>query len=323
MADVDKIVEDVGKINGVHVDGTARDDAALYEIAPGLLLVATVDFGTPISSNAATWGRIAALNALSDIYAMGARPLVALSVLGWPESVEKSTVVELTQSAAATLAEASATLVGGHTIVSEDPLFGLAVIGIVRPPEAMLIRNARPGQLLILTKPLGSGVVVAAAKAGLAGQESILAAEEVMSQSNRIAAEIAVAAGVRAATDVTGYGLVGHLHNMLTASGSAAVINLARIPILDAAIPLLEDQGIVPNSAERTYFELEAAIHWGTSSWASRFTLCDPQTSGGLLLSASPEAADRFCASCAEQQQYAAVIGEVVSGQAGSIYVQA
>nr|WP_301272117.1 selenide, water dikinase SelD [Streptomyces asoensis] len=323
MSAVDDMVGTLNSTRRVHTDGRSRDDAALYEIAPDRLLAVTVDFGTPVSADAATWGRIAALNALSDIFAMGATPLVALSVLGWPEGVGKAQMVALTRSAVDALSEASAVLLGGHTITSSMPLFGLAVVGTARPGEVMLIRNAQPGQLLILTKPLGTGIVMAAVKAGVVGPETASAAEAVMASSNRTSAELAVSAGVRAATDVTGYGLTGHLHNMLSASGHAADIDLYRVPALPAAERLLEEHGVVPNSAERNYFELEKEIDWGRTPLAMRFLMSDPQTSGGLLLAAAPEVAARFLEACSKARQFAAVIGTVTSGRPGAVRVRA
>ena len=164
----------------VLLDGTDRDDAALYEIAPGFLLAATVDFGTPVSSDLATWGRIAAQNALSDIFAMGARPLLGLSVLALPQGLGVTAMTELTTAAVGTLAEASTPLVGGHTIQSEVPLFGLCLIGQVSADRVMLVRNAQPGDVLVLTKSLGTGIVTAARKAGIAPAAMAKAAEEVM-----------------------------------------------------------------------------------------------------------------------------------------------
>ena len=187
----------------------------------------------------------------------------------------------------------------------------------------MLIRNAQPGHLLILTKPLGTGIVMAAVKAGVVGPETASAAEAVMASSNRTSAELAVSAGVRAATDVTGYGLTGHLHNMLSASGCAADVDLYRVPALPVAERLLEEHGVVPNSAERNYFELEGEIDWGPTPLSRRFLMSDPQTSGGLLVAAAPEVAARFLKACSKARQFAAVIGVVTSGRPGAVRVRA
>ncbi|MEU8755397.1 selenide, water dikinase SelD [Streptomyces chartreusis] len=323
MTAVDEMVGTLNATRRVHTDGRSRDDAALYEIAPDQLLAVTVDFGTPVSSDAATWGRVAALNALSDIFAMGATPILALSVLGWPDDIGKAPMLALTRAAVEALSQASAVLLGGHTIISPTPLFGLAVVGTAKPGDVMLIRNAQPGNLLILTKPLGTGIVLAAVKAGVVGPEAASAAEAVMTSSNQMSAELAISAGVRAATDVTGYGLVGHLHNMLSASGCAAEIDAKRVPALPSADRLLEEHGVVPNSAERTYFELEGEIDWGRTPLSARFLLSDPQTSGGLLLAAAPDVAERFLTACAKERQFAAVIGSVTTGQPGAVLVRA
>ncbi|MFD3623681.1 selenide, water dikinase SelD [Streptomyces sp. NPDC058726] len=322
MSAVDEMVGPHNAVRRVHTDGQSRDDAALYEISKGRLMAVTVDFGTPVSSDPAVWGRIAALNALSDVFAMGATPLVALSILGWPDGVGKASMLALTRSAVEALSEASAVLLGGHTITSSTPLFGLAVVGTANPDEVMLISGARPGNLLILTKSLGTGVIMAAVKAGVAGPEAAAVAETVMASSNQTSSELAVSAGIRAATDVTGYGLTGHLRNMLRSSGHAAEIDLHRVPVLDVAERLLEEHGVVPNSAERNYFELEGEIDWGRTPLSMRFLLSDPQTSGGLLLAAAPEAAVRFLTACSKVGQPAAVIGTVTPGDPGVLRIK-
>jgi selenide,water dikinase len=220
-----------------------------------------------------------------------------------------------------TLAEVEDALVGGHTITSDVPIFGLSVIGTVHPDRVMLISRARPGDVLIMTKPLGTGIIAAAQKAGVASPQSILAAERVMMTSNRRVAELAVQAGINTATDVTGYGLIGHLQNMLKASGCSASIRLRDIPVIPESRDALEQFGMVPNSAERSYFALRDEIEWSDTPVEMRLILSDPQTSGGLLLSAGKNSATTFINKCREQNLFAYAIGEVHDDKPGTISI--
>ncbi|MFI1103846.1 selenide, water dikinase SelD [Streptomyces melanogenes] len=296
------------------VPGTQRDDAALYRLTTDLTLAFSTDFGTPVSQDAEIWGRIAATNAVSDVYAMGAEPFLALGILGWPPELPHETIAQLMRGAVRALAECSTQLAGGHSIASESPVFGLCVIGATQPGHIMLQSNARPGQRLILTKPLGTGIVIAGQKAEVASAEAVSEAESVMLASNRTACRLARDTGIDAATDVTGYGLVGHLRTMLVASGCAATVFPEAVPMLRHAVELAEEHGIVPNSAERTYFALEDRVDWADLSLVRRIALCDPQTSGGLLLSASPDQARTYLARAPEYGVPAVEIGEVTGG---------
>ena len=319
MSGIDNLIG--GHKSQVHSDGTDRDDAALYEIAPGSLLAVTVDFGTPVSSELETWGRIASQNALSDIFAMGAKPLLALSMLAVPQSFSVATMKELTSAAVATLASVSVPLVGGHTVRSEVPLFGLCVVGQVSADRVMLLRNAKPGDLILLTKSLGTGIVIAAKKAGIISADLVLAAEAVMLESNRLAADLATSAGVRAATDVTGFGFTGHLHNMMLASGCAAQINARDIPVIPGVQTLLEEHGVVPNSAERNLFALADSVNWGEVPLSMRLIMTDPQTSGGLLMTVSEDKAETLFKAAESEAQDITVVGRVYDGSPGCIDV--
>ncbi|MFD3442745.1 selenide, water dikinase SelD [Streptomyces sp. NPDC058685] len=322
MTQLDALIGGRRTHTAVKRDGSDRDDAALYEIESGRLLAVTADFGTPVSSDAFVWGRIAAQNALSDVYAMGARPLLALSLLALPRFLGVGVMSDLTAGAVATLAESSTPLVGGHTIVSEVPMFGLCLVGEVATDHALLLSNARPGHVLILTKPLGSGIVTAGRKAGFATPELVRSAEDLMTASNREAAAVAVELGIRAATDVTGFGLIGHLQNMLSASGCAAFVRARSVPVLPGVADLLETHGVVPNSAERNLFALESRTSWSEVGYGTRLILSDPQTSGGLLLSADSSTADAFIEVCALRSIPAAIIGSVTDGSAGTVEVR-
>jgi selenide, water dikinase len=319
MANIDHLISSSGRATNAQSPTNAREDAAFFELSSGTLLASSVDFGTPVSASPSVWGRIAALNAVSDLYAIGATPHFALSIVAWPARLSTDTIADITRSAVEALSECSAILAGGHTITSDVPLFGLAVTGSVDRAKIMLMSNARPGQVLILTKPIGTGIVTAAQKAGLASPDAIRNAEGIMTTSNRVAAELAVAAGIDAATDVTGYGLIGHLNNMLVASRNSAELYATQVPMIDEVLDLVSEHGIVPNSAERVYFGVESDLDWTTVPLEKRLVMCDPQTSGGLLLAASDAAADVFLSSCRGRNQLASVIGRITEGQVGKI----
>ncbi|WP_091040087.1 selenide, water dikinase SelD [Glycomyces harbinensis] len=321
MSTVDGFLSEDAEHRQTVLDGSARDDASLWRISPDEYLALSVDFGTPVSSDPAAWGRIATLNALSDLYATGAKPQIALSVLGWPSRVNMETMSSITAASIATLAENGAVLGGGHTIRSEVPLFGLCVVGRVRANEVMLVDKARPGDVLVLTKPLGTGIITAAQKFGAASDKLISISEGVMSISNSTASEIAVKLGVAAATDVTGYGLIGHLNNLLSKSTVSARISASAIQKIDEAEELLLGDGVVPNSAERNYFAYEKFVDWGTTSFSDRMIMCDPQTSGGLMLAIQEEKSHEFVARCADEGFAAYPIGRVREGEPGMIEV--
>jgi len=304
---------------GVVLDGTDGDDAALYEIEPGRLLAVTTDFGTPVSADAYTWGRIAAENALSDVYAMGARPLLALSMLAVPDTFDVALMQRLTDGALATLSEAGAPLVGGHTVRSSVPFFGLSLVGEVPAGQPMLLRNAHPGDRLVLTKQLGVGVVLAAAKAEVIPPDLLQQAEAEMLRSNRAAAAVATRLGIAAATDVTGFGLIGHLQNMMDASGCSADLWASTVPVLAGVEELLEEHAVVPNSAENNMFVADEYVDWAGARFALRLILCDPQTSGGLLLAVDPSAEREFVDECAAAGVNAVVIGEVHQAREDSV----
>lgn len=307
----------------VLIDSSTRDDAALYNISADTLLAVSVDFGTPVSTDPEVWGAIAALNALSDIFAVGAIPFLALSMVGWPSRMSDATIGLIMKGAVRALADSATQLVGGHTITSDIPLFGLCVIGKARQQDLMLIRNAKPRDRLILTKAIGTGIVTAAQKANLVSAEVIKQSEQVMLASNQLASSIAVELGVAAATDVSGYGLIGHLANMMAASKCSARISLSRIPALPNVTELLTEHGMVPNSAERNYFTLEEQVDWGDTPYAERFLLADPQTSGGLLLSARPSVAEEYLKRCDDNKLLACDIGIVSNDSPKTITILA
>jgi selenide, water dikinase len=269
--------------------GTATfDDAGVYLVAPGVALVQTVDFFTPVVDDAYDWGRIAAANALSDVYAMGGTPLTALQLIGWPRDVIPWEVAgEVVRGGADVMAAAGCTIVGGHSVDDAEPKYGFAVTGLVDPDRVTTNAAARPGDTLVLTKPLGTGVVTTAIKRGACPDELRDRTVEQMVRLNGEAAQAVRAAGARAVTDVTGFGLLGHLHEMLQASDVSAEIDIAAVPVIDGATELLE-AGFFPGGSERN---LKAVAPFVDGSTADLRMLADAQTSGGLLIAAADPSA--------------------------------
>jgi len=272
------------------VGAALADDAAVYQVSPELALVATVDYITPVVDDAYTWGGIAAANALSDVYAMGAQPLFALNVVNFPRDTLPLEILEqVIQGGAAKVAEAGVAILGGHSVDDPEPKYGLVALGTVHP--ARVIRNvgARPGDALILTKPLGMGILTTAIKRGLASETTIGRAVAVMAALNRSASEAMVASGaVHAATDVTGFGLLGHLSEMLGSGNVGARISADRVPVLEEAWDFAR-QEVVPGGTRRNLASVESFLDWSERLEPhQRLVLADAQTSGGLLIAVEP-----------------------------------
>jgi selenide,water dikinase len=295
------------------------DDAAIYRISDDLALVQTVDFFTPIVDDPKDWGRITAANALSDVYAMGGTPLTALQLLSWPRDVLPwSTAADVIDGAVEVLTEAACTLVGGHSIDDSDPKFGFAITGTVHPDRMITNSGARPGDHLILTKALGTGVIATAIKDGVAPASSGKAAVASMQRLNAAASKAALAAGIVAGTDVTGFGLLGHLGELLEASRVSATLDLAMIPILDGAVEIAE-AGHVPGGTKRNYKAVRPVVDFGATPSAVQTVLVDAQTSGGLLLSVPDDAVADLMKSLIEGGDLAADIGRVVESHPGAL----
>ena len=305
------------------VDAGGRDDAAVVRIAEDRALILTTDFFTPIVDDPYAFGQIAAANALSDVYAMGGRPLWCLNLVGWPrEKLPLEVLGEVLRGGAEMAARGGALILGGHTIDDPEPKYGLMVVGEVHPAHLTTNANARPGDRLVLTKPIGTGIVATAIKKEAAPADAVRAAVESMTTLNEGAAAAARAAGVQAATDVTGFGLIGHLASMLRASGVAAQLRADAVPWLAGARRLAE-AGHVPGGTRRN---LAAAAEYTT--WdpgvdeIERLMLADAQTSGGLLLAVRPDAAHGLLDALGAQHTLAAAeIGAVVAGTPGTVHV--
>jgi selenide,water dikinase len=304
------------------VDASTGDDAAVYRLAPDRALVVSTDFFTPIVDDPYDFGRIAAANALSDVYAMGGRPLFALNLVGFPrDRLEDGILGEIVRGGGQACREAGIPVLGGHSIDDPEPKFGLVAVGEVHPDRMMTTSGARPGDVLVLTKPLGTGAVATAIKAGKAPDELIRRAVEVMATLNRTAAEAAQTAGVRAGTDITGYGLLGHLCNLLRSSGVACTVRAGDVPIMDGAAELVA-AGHVPGGTKRNLADVAGDVVWQRDlPEPERTLLADAQTSGGLLLCVPPARVEELVAALKGRAPAAAVIGEVVAGRAGRVTV--
>ena len=292
----------------VLVGSATSDDAAVVKLRDDLAIVQTVDFFTPIVDDPFAFGWIAAANALSDVYAMGATPVSALNLVAFPlEALGAGVLAEILRGGAGAAAEAGCAVVGGHSIDDPEPKYGMAVIGIVHPDEILTNADGRPGDALVLTKPLGAGTVATAVKRGLASEALVRRGVEVMSELNARAAADARAAGAHALTDVTGFGLLGHLHELALASGCAAEVDAAAIPAIDGVLELLRGGEAVAGGTRRNRAHAETFTTIADEVPEElRWLACDAMTSGGLL-AAVP----------GEMPGYA--IGRLVPGEPGRI----
>ncbi|MGD8871901.1 MAG: selenide, water dikinase SelD [Gemmatimonadota bacterium] len=299
------------------------DDAAVYRLADDRALVVTADFFTPIVDDPYDFGRIAAANALSDVYAMGARPLFVLNLVGFPRDLLPEGVLEeILRGGSEVARDAGVPTLGGHSIDDEEPKYGLVAVGEVDPAKMVTNSGARPGDALVLTKPIGSGIIATAIKKGAAAKDAIAGAIESMATLNRRAADAMLQAGVSAATDVTGFGLLGHLHRMLHASGVAGRLRTKDVPLLAGARELAE-AGHVPGGTHRNLADLESCVDFASSvDEANRILLGDAQTSGGLLMSVPVAAVEGLLEELTGNVPVASVVGEVLEGPAGHISVE-
>jgi selenide, water dikinase len=295
------------------VSSSTSDDAGVLRVRDDLALVQTVDFFTPIVDDPYDFGRIAAANALSDVYAMGGEPLSALNMVAFPlERLGADVLGEILRGGSDVVRAAGALVVGGHSIDDPEPKYGLAVTGTVHPDEVLTNAGGRPGDALVLTKPLGVGAISTALKRG-SGRDVLAAAVETMTTLNAAAARAARAAGASAVTDVTGFGLLGHLRELAEASGVAAEVHAAAVPALDGVEALLRDGDAVSGGARRNRAHAETFTRFApdVAEWHRRL-LCDPVTSGGLLVAVAPDRAAGVPGP---------VVGRLVAGEPGTIGV--
>ena len=292
------------------------DDAAVWRLDAGRALVATTDFFTPVVDDPRTWGRIAATNAVSDVYAMGGRPLFALNIVAWPSEVLPPEMLGEVLAGGADVGRACGFAVaGGHSIDDPEPKYGLAVVGEVHPDRILTNAGLRPGDALVLTKPLGVGIATTAIKAGRASGALLDAAVATMCEPNTAAAAAALAAGSGGCTDITGFGLLGHLRKMAAASGVNAIVEVGAVPLLPGAREQA-DAGIVPGGTRRNREWVDQVLDVAPGVGETDIVLlADAQTSGGLLFGAEPASAAAAVAELREQGVDAALIGRAVPGR--------
>lgn len=290
------------------------DDAGVYLLREDLALVATVDFFTPIVDDPFDFGRIAATNALSDVYAMGGRPLTALNIVAFPEDLDLEILARILEGGSSVARSAKVAVIGGHTIKDAEPKYGMAVMGVVDPRRIVTNAAARPGDVLVLTKPLGTGVLTTALKRGAIAAFELEEAIRAMTTLNDVAANALLAAGAQAATDVTGFGLLGHANNLACASNVRLVFDASAIPFMNRVLELVE-AGMVPGGTRHN-----AETHAEFTEFARsvpnavRIGLSDAQTSGGLLISIGRERVAALVRDLQERSTLAAVVGEVREG---------
>ena len=269
----------------VLVSSNTFDDAGVYRLDRHRALVQTVDFFTPIVDDPFSYGQIAAANSLSDIFAMGGRPLTALNIVGFPTDLVRPRVISsILRGGLAKAAEVGCVIIGGHSIRNPEPIYGLAVTGVVDVRHVTTNANARPGDVLVLTKPLGTGIATTAIKRGIASRALLKNVVALMSKINTVGAELAELRRVRAATDISGYGLIGHLVSLCRASRVSADVNPTAVPMISEEIGGLIDLGCVPEGSRQNLHATTVAVDWRDTDDGRRILLTDAQTSGGLLL---------------------------------------
>jgi selenide,water dikinase len=295
----------------------------VYRLTPELAVVHTVDVFTPVVDDPYHYGAISAANALSDVYAMGGRPLLALNIVGFPRGrLPLEVLHDILRGGAAKASEAGVLIAGGHSIDNPEPTYGLAVVGVVRPDAVVRNAGARPGDQLVLTKPLGIGVITTGIKQNKTPPRAAEEAIAVMETLNRAASEAMTAVGVHAATDVTGYGLLGHLYEMTSASQVRARIWYPRVPVLEAARTLVRD-GAIAGGTVRNYEYLRSRVEFGGLDEPDRILLCDAQTSGGLLMAVEAPRLEALLQALQERGVRGAHVGEITGPGDGFIEVVA
>jgi selenide,water dikinase len=304
----------------VLVGSDTGDDAAVWRLSDDRALVATLDYFTPIVDDPYDWGRIAATNALSDVYAMGGTPFLGLNIANWPvDDLPIEMLGAVLQGGIDAAAKAGVSVLGGHSITDPEPKYGMVVLGFVDPRRMLTNAAARPGDHLVLTKPLGLGVISTAVKRGVATPELLSTAVDLMTTTNGPGSEAMVEARVDAATDVTGFGLAGHLHKMLLASGVAARIDADAVPLIPGVLELARAD-VVPGGTQRNHAFVNPATDWGNLTRPEQLLLADAQTSGGLLIATRDP--DRLAAELDARSVPSWPVGEIADGAPGTIRVR-
>ncbi len=289
------------------------DDAAVYKMSDEMAIISTVDFFPPIVDDPFKFGEIAATNALSDVYAMGGKPVIALNIVGFPVDLPHDILGEILSGGASKAQEAGVLIVGGHTVDDAEPKYGMSVTGVVNPGEQVTNAGAQPGDILVLTKPIGTGIITTAGKQERVSEEVLNSAVNVMSELNRNASEAMMHVGVNSCVDITGFGLLGHLRLITAGSGVSAQVKVSDVPVIEGVQELL-DMGIAPGGTHRNLESLDGVVDWHSDiSAETQILLADAQTSGGLLMSVSAEKLDSLLAALGNSGvKTRAIIGKIV-----------
>jgi selenide,water dikinase len=290
------------------------DDAAVYKMSEDLAIISTVDFFPPIVDDPFKFGEIAATNALSDVYAMGGKPVIALNIVGFPVDLPHEILGRILSGGASKAEEAGVLIVGGHTVDDAEPKYGMSVTGVVHPGEQVTNAGAKPGDILVLTKPIGTGIITTAGKQERVSAETLNRAVSIMSELNRKPAEAMMHVGVNACVDVTGFGLLGHLRLIAQGSGVSARVKVSNVPVIEGVQELLE-MGIAPGGTHRNLESLDGVVDWHEDiTDQTQILLADAQTSGGLLIAVAPEKKDALLEALEDVGvQTRAVIGEILA----------
>ena len=308
-------IEDPNLLVGINTG----DDAAVYRLSDEIAIIQTVDFFPPVVDDPYDYGAIAVANALSDVYAMGGHPLLALNIVGFPDNLDKDILAEILKGGSEKASEAGVIIVGGHTIDDPEPKYGLSVTGIVAPGHQVANQGAVAGDKLVLTKPLGSGILTTAHKNELLDKAGLQEVVDVMATLNKDAADAMMEVGAHACTDVTGFGLLGHLKRLLDNSSVGATITLQDVPVIGVAWDLA-DRMIIPAGSMKNQMWIENDIDWGSSiTDSARAILVDAQTSGGLLISVAPELHEQLLAELDKRNVKGSTIGTVTDGSIISV----
>jgi|TARA_B100000809_G_scaffold37129_1_gene32501 selenide,water dikinase len=306
------------------VGNDTGDDAAVYRLDDKTAIIVTVDFFTPITDDPYEFGLVAAANSLSDVYAMGGKPLVALNIVGFPAELAVEMLGDVLKGGYDKAMEANCLIVGGHTVDDAEPKYGLSVVGLVEPGKEVSNATAQPGDVLVLTKPIGTGIIATGSKAGTAPDGIMKQAIEMMAELNKGASEAMMRVGVNSCTDITGFGLMGHLRGMVRGSGVGATIRVADVPVLPGTWGLLE-KGTVPGGTFRNMSGVEDTVDWDDKlSEEQRLLMCDAQTSGGLLISVPKAKLDQLLSELiVSGVETRAVVGEITAENSSRIRVTA
>ncbi len=323
MSQVLRLLPKQDPVPELLVGHETSDDAGVYQLTESIALIQTIDYFTPIVDDPYMFGQIAAANALSDVYAMGGQPKTVLNIVGYPvKKLGPDMLAEILRGAADKVKEAGAITVGGHSVDDQEPKFGLSVTGIVHPDHVWKNVGAKPGDVLVLTKPIGVGIMTTGIKRGVVTTDQEKEVTDTMASLNKTAAELLTSFTPHAVTDVTGFGLLGHGSEMARGSNVSFEIEYNRVPILDGTYELAV-QGVIPGGSKANYQWLADDVDYGSATPDEQYILCDAITSGGLLVAMSKEKADQYVQQLHDAgQQCASIIGRVSEKREKLIYVR-